>query len=130
MSNSLGSVEGTDYYAPGKIVAFGAARLSGGLWRLIEDTAHFPGGITSVETLDDCIRLHHAELDPGVGSCWVNPDERFALSGIHVGISGGLTYAEVWFTQQVGNPPFARMDPRATVLAQPYTNIWFGIVTR
>jgi hypothetical protein len=130
MSTSVGTSDGTAYNTLGRIVAFGAIRLENGLWRLINDDAHKPSGVQYVETLNDCVRIYHNELIPGVGSCWANPDERFALSGVHVGISGGLNYAELWFTQQVGDPPFPRMNPLASVFAQPYTNIWFGIVTR
>ena len=131
MSTTIGKSTGTDYKGDLRVVAFGAVRLmggTGGLWKLIEDDDHGPGGFTAVETLDDCIRLHHEHIRVGMATC--NTDERFALSGIRAGISAGTVYAEVWFTQINGNPPFERLNARAAVLAAPYTNIWVKIETR
>lgn len=110
-----------------RTIAFGAVRCDPdtGLWGLVDDDLHDPGGVDKIETFTDCIRIWYVERGLPVGVALCNPDERYVLAGVAAGISGGVDYAEVWFTIEKGDPPYARMNPTAAAFRAAWTNIWF-----
>lgn len=65
--------------------------------RIHENSGHVCAGLDSLEVMaDGDLRIHFTDADPVI-SGFVNPDERFSLTGWGVGFSGGNQYVNLRF---------------------------------
>lgn len=78
---------------------FGTIRNSGGGWVVINDTDHKPENIASVADMGSFVRLTYGKTASKVGTLVITPDEVYAQSGRAAGASVGLSYADIYFSE-------------------------------
>lgn len=98
------------------IVIAGAIRPdANGRWSLIEDDAHRPRGVESVETEPNGnVVIHYSEEGSAVVTFVTTPDETLAGAGVVVGASAGLDRAILTLSSR---PDYAEVGD--------YANVWF-----
>jgi len=90
-------------------------------WGFVDNASHTPYGVSRVEVRADRVRIHFPFAASQVRDFSATVDEAFASSGVRVGASVNLSYADVFF--YMGTSTKA-VDPRK--LSKANANVWFS----
>lgn len=90
-------------------------------WAFIDDGSHAPTGVLSVQYFSDRIRINYDFTAAKVGTLMALPDETMStVSGIRMGPSVGLTYADIYIYSSAGGA--SPINPNT--LTNTSGNIW------
>lgn len=96
-------------------------RNAGSGWHIISDGDHKPEGTSSVGQYSDRIRLNYDFTAKEVHTFIANVDETYLLQDLMVGVSIGMSYADIYF-KRAGQSGY--VNPSTLTEAYGNVNVW------
>jgi hypothetical protein len=88
-----------------------------GTWAVLDDTGHKPYGVSHVTAHPTSVRVHYSTTIGQIAAIQATPDDTYVRNRYMAGVSGGLSYAVVVFSDE--NGPINPVDA-----CLPGSNVW------